>query len=192
MQHEGQACYVGLRKAAELHGATHRAVVEVQVVSMKRLPSTRVGRNRIAFYFRKNNQAVTAGIEDRKTDTGTMKISAAAPTTLDLLRYPHASGEIDNVATIPSDLGRTIDPGQLASFSEFTERPVLRRLGQLLEHFGHDGATRPMLESFWTRGSLPWAELDRQEIRDPESAPEPRLHDPRWHIIVRRLPQRDA
>ena len=73
-QNEGHACYAGLRKAAELHGATHRAVVEIQVVSTKRLPSTRVGRNRIAFYFRKNNQAVTAGIEDRKTDTGTLKI----------------------------------------------------------------------------------------------------------------------
>jgi len=45
----------------------------------------------IVFYFRKEMEAVTAGIEDRKTDTGTMKISSAALTALDLLRYPQAS-----------------------------------------------------------------------------------------------------
>ena len=45
----------------------------------------------IVFYFRKEMEAVTAGIEDRKTDTGTMKISPAALTALDLLRYPQAS-----------------------------------------------------------------------------------------------------
>ena len=49
-------------------------------------------------------EAVTAGIEGRKTDTGTMKISSAPLTALDLLRYPQASGGIGNVATILSDV----------------------------------------------------------------------------------------
>ena len=114
MRHEGQAYYVGLLKAAELHGATHQAVMEFQVVSAKRLPKIRAGRNLFVFYFRKNVEAVTAGIEDCKTDTGTMKISSAALTALDLLRYPQASGGIDNVATVLSDLGQKIDTGQLA------------------------------------------------------------------------------
>ncbi len=103
MRHEGQAYYVGLLKAAELHGATHQAVMEFQVISVKRLPKIRAGRNLIVFYFRKDIEAVKAGIEDRKTDTGTMKISSAALTALDLLRYPRASGGIDNVATVLSD-----------------------------------------------------------------------------------------
>ena len=38
MRHEGEAYYVGLLKAAELHGATHQAVMEFQVVTGKRLP----------------------------------------------------------------------------------------------------------------------------------------------------------
>ena len=104
MRHEGQAYYVGLLKAAELHGATHQAVMEFQVMSAKRLLKIRAGRNLIVFYFRKNLEAVTAGTEDRKTDTGTMKISSAALTALDLLRYPQASGGIDSVATVLSDL----------------------------------------------------------------------------------------
>ena len=192
MRREGQAYYVGLLKAAELHGATHQAVMEFQVVTAKRLPRIRAGRNLIVFYFRKEMDAVAAGIEDRKTDTGTMKISSAALTALDLLRYPQASGGIDNVATVLSDLAQKIDPKQLAAVSALVERPVVQRLGYLLEHLGHDALARPMLESLHARGSLPWTELDRQEARDPDFAPEPRQRDLRWRIIVRRVPQRDA
>ena len=43
MRHESQAYYVGLLKAAELHGATHQAVMEFQVISAKRFPKIRVG-----------------------------------------------------------------------------------------------------------------------------------------------------
>ena len=192
MRREGQAYYVGLLKAAELHGAAHQAVMEFQVVTAKRLPRIRAGRSMIVFYFRKDMEAVTAGLDDRKTDTGTMKISSAALTALDLLRYPQASGGIDNVTTVLSDLGQKIDPGHLAVLSGAVERPVVQRLGYLLEHLGHDAVAKPMLEALHARGSLPWTELDRQEARDLDFAPEPRLRDFRWRIIVRRVPQVDA
>ena len=192
MRREGHAYYVGLLKAAELHGATHQAVMEFQVVAAKRLPKIRAGRSVIVFYFRKDMDAVTAGIEDRKTDTGMMKVSSAALTALDLLRYPQASGGIDNVATVLSDLGRKIDRGQLAALSTVVERPVVQRLGYLLDHLGHDALTEPMLEALGARGSLPWTELDRQEARDPGFAPEPRHRDLCWRIVVRRVPRVDA
>ena len=192
MRREGQGYYVGLLKAAELHGATHQAVMEFQVVTAKRLPRIRAGRSMIVFYFRKGMEAVTAGIEDRKTDTGTMKVSSAALTALDLLRYPQASGGMDNIATVLSDLGRKIDREQLAALSVVVERPVVQRLGYLLDHLGHDELTGPMQESLRARGSLPWTELDRQEARDPDFASEPLQRDVRWRIIARRLPQVDA
>ena len=191
MRHEGQAYYVGLLKAAELHGATHQAVMEFQVISGKRLPKIRAGRNLIVFYYRKNMKAVTAGTEGRNTVTGTMRISSAALTAVDLLRYPQASGGIDNVATVLSDLGQKIDPEQLATLSALVERPVVQRLGHLLEHLGHDALTVSMLESLRARGSLPWTELDRQEVRDPAFEPEPQQRDPRWRVIVRRVPEPD-
>ena len=181
----------GLLKAAELHGATHQAVMEFQVMSAKRLPKIRAGRNLIAFYFRKNLEAVTAGTENRKTDTGTMMISSAALTALDLLRYPQASGGIDNVATVLFDLGQRIDPEQLTSLSALVERPVVQRLGHLLEHLGHDALTGSMLERLRARGSLRWTELDRQEVRDPDFELEPQQRDPRWRVVVRRVPEPD-
>ena len=192
MGHEDQTYYVGLLKAAELHGATHQAVMEFQVVTAKRVPRIRAGRSLIVFYFRKDMKAVTAGVEDRKTDTGTMKISSAALTALDLVRYPQASGGIDVVATVLSDFGHKIDPEQLAALSAVVERPVVQRLGYLLGHLGRDSLSGPMLESLRARGAPLWTELDRQEAQDPDFAPEPRQRDLRWRIIVRRVPQVDA
>ena len=192
MRYVDQAYYVGLLKAAELHGATHQAVMEFQVVTAKRLPRMRVGRSLIVFYFRKDVKAVRAGIEERKTDTGKMMISSAALTALDLLRYPQASGGMDNVATVLSDLGCKIDSEQLAALSLVVERPVVQRVGYFLDQLGHDVLTWPMLESLRARGSLPWVELDRQEVRDPDFAPEPRQRDTRWRIIARRPLQVDA
>ena len=191
MRHESQTYYVGLLKAAEFHGATHQAVMEFQVISAKRLPAIRAGRSLLVFYFRKDVEAVMAGVEGRKTDTGTMKISSPALTALDLLRYPQASGGIDNVATVLSDLALKIDPTQLTALSALVERPVVQRLGHLLEHLGHDALTGAMLEALRLRGSLPWTELDRQEGSDPDFQLEPQKRDPRWRVIVRRVPDLD-
>ena len=192
MRREGQAYYVGLLKAAELHGATHQAVMEFQVITAKRLNRIHAGRSTIAFYFRKNMEAVNSGTEDLKTDTGTMKVSSAALTALDLLRYPQVSGGIDNIATVLSDLRRKIDREQLAALSVVVARPIVQRLGYLLDYLGHNELTVAMRESLRARGSLSWTELDRQEARDPDFKAEPLLRDDRWRIIVRRLPQVDA
>ena len=191
MRYEAQTYYVGLLKAAELHGATDQAVMEFQVISAKRLPRIRAGRSLIVFYFRKDVEGAMASVEEHKTDTGTMKVSSAALTALDLLRYPQASGGIDSVAMVISDLARKIDPAQLAALSTRVERPVVQRLGHLLEHLGHDAVTGAMLEALRARGSLPWTELDRQEAGDPDFEIEPQKRDPRWRVIVRRAPELD-
>lgn len=91
MRHERRTCYVGLLKAAELHGATHQAVMEFQVVTDKRLPRIRAGRSEMVFYYRKDMEAIAAGTTAHKTDTGTMKISSAEFTALALPQTGFAS-----------------------------------------------------------------------------------------------------
>lgn len=191
MRHEEQPYYVGLLKAAELHGATHQAVMEFQIVAPKRLPKIKAGRNLIVFYYRKDIAAVEAGIEDRKTDTGRMKISSPALTALDLLRYPQAAGGIDNVATVLTDLAEKIDPSQLAALSDAVERPVVQRVGHLLDRLGHADRADPMHAALMARGVAQWTELDRHETRDPDFTPAPQERDERWHVIVRRAPEVD-
>ncbi|RAN37069.1 type IV toxin-antitoxin system AbiEi family antitoxin [Hyphomonas sp. GM-8P] len=191
MRHEGEPYYVALLKAAELHGATHQAVMEFQIIAAKRMPKIRAGRNLIAFYYRKDMNAVENGLERRKTDTGTMQISSPALTALDLLRYPQATAGMDNLATVLADMGRKIDPKQLAALSNKFERPIVQRLGYLLGHLGHGGLTDRMFAALSQRGSLPWAELDRNEVRDPDFMSKPMRRDPKWRVIVRRMPEMD-
>src|ERR1700679_3930703 len=54
MRHEGRPYYVGLLKAAELHGATHQAVMEFQIITDKLLPKIRERRAAIPYYFKKD------------------------------------------------------------------------------------------------------------------------------------------
>ena len=190
MRWEDEPYYVALLKAAELHGATHQAVMQFQVVCGKRLPEIRAGRNLIVFYFRRAMAPPLAGVEDRKTDTGTMKISSGALTALDLLRYPQASGGIDNVATVLAELAPAIQPDELASLSVRVERSVVQRLGYLLDWIGADRLAKPMLDALRSKAPLRWTELER-EARGPDFAPDRLLHDAKWRIVAHRPPEPD-
>jgi predicted transcriptional regulator of viral defense system len=191
MRNEGRPYYVGLLKAAELHGATHQAVMEFQVITDKRLPEIRAGRSTITFHYRKDMAAVSKGTEDRKTDTGRMKISSVELTVLDLVRYPHAAGGLDNIATVIADLADRIDAAKLAALSAAYERSVIQRLGYLLDRFGHREHAEALHAAIPKGSTLPWTQLERSQAADADLSPEPQERNERWHVIVRRPPERD-
>lgn len=191
MRHEGSPYYVGLLKAAELHGATHQAVMEFQIVTNKRLPQLRIGRSNIAFYYRKDFDPIAAGIGERKTDTGHMKVSSPELTALDLLRYPHAGGGLDNIATVIADLAERLDAGKLAALAGAYERSVSQRLGYLLDHVGRSDRANALHRILTKKSPVPWVELEPSLAKDMEFAPELQDRNERWHIIVRRLPEKD-
>lgn len=192
MRHERRPYYVGLLKAAEIHGATHQAVMEFQVVTDKQIPNTRVGRSLIVFYYRKNMDAIEDGLEDHKTDTGRMTVSGVELTALDLLRYPHAAGGLDHIATVLSDLGGQVDPEKLASISGAFERAVSQRLGYLLDAFGHRDKTEHLNGALLEESPAPsWVELEQGRAAHRDLAPELIERNERWHVVVRRLPEPD-
>jgi predicted transcriptional regulator of viral defense system len=191
MRHEGRPYYVGLLKAAELHGATHQAVMEFQIVTDKRLPAIRAGRSTIAFYYRKDMEAVAQGVEDHKTDTGRMRVSSVELTLLDLLRYPRAAGGLDNIATIVSDLGDRAGPGKLSALSASYERSLSQRLGYLLERFGHQAPAEALHAALPRAAATAWVELEPAQAVDPLFSTAPTEKNERWRVIVRRPPERD-
>jgi len=191
MQHEGVRYYVGLLKAAELHGATHQAVMEFQIVTDKRLPRITTGRSILSFYYRRDLEAIQAAIENHKTDTGQMKVSTVELTALDMVRYPHASGGINHIATVLSDLGRKIDAGKLAALAAVFERPVVQRMGWLLDHLGFQERTEKMHQHFLKETQRPWTELEPAIIGDPDLTPSSIEESNRWNLVVRRLPEVD-
>jgi hypothetical protein len=162
--------------------------MEFQVVTDKKMPELVVGRSRVAFHYRKYMEAVAPGIEKRKTDTGRMNVSSVELTALDLLRYPRVAGAVDHIATVLAELGGTIEPEKLARLSVAFERPVVQRLGHLLERLGHGNRAEPMLEKRFAAKPPAWVELDRDEAI-LESQPVER--DQRWRVVVRRAPEID-
>jgi predicted transcriptional regulator of viral defense system len=191
MHHEARPYYVGLLKAADLHGATHQAVMEFQVVTNKLLSKIQAGRSTIFFYYRKDIATLLHATQDHKTDTGYMKISSIELTALDLLRYPHAAAGLDNIVTALADLADKVDPQKLALLSKSFPKSVVQRLGHLLDSLGHENSTEPMLKELLKDGLPSWVELDPEETKDPDLTPKPVQRDRRWNVTVRRKPEVD-
>ena len=192
MRHEGHPYYVGMLNAAAFHGASHQAVMEFQVVTDKRLPEIRAGRTRIRFYYRKDMDKVSAGIEKRMTDAGFMKMSSVELTVLDLLHYRRGSGGFHNTATVLSELGEKIDSDKLVELSSTFERSVVQRLGYLLDRLGFNNTAGPLNASISGNSTLPWVELEHWRGRlDPDLISEPVERNRRWNIIVREPPDPD-
>lgn len=184
MTDSGRPYYVALLKAAELHGAAHQAVMEFQVVTDRQWKPIRAGRSKLAFYFRKDMESIEQGIEQRKTDTGSMRLSSPALTALDLVRYPHASGGISHATSVLNELADQIDPMRLDVLAPKFERSVVQRLGYLLDFLGQEELAA-CLERHLHSGTAPWVELEPRE-GSAIAASEERERSSRWHVIVRR------
>jgi AbiEi antitoxin C-terminal domain len=191
MRHEGHAYYVGLLKAAELHGATHQAVMEFQVITHKRIPKLRAGRSILSFFYRKDMKPVADAIADHKTDTGRMRVSSPELTALDLLRYSHAVGAIDSIATVLADLGVKIKSEPLGKLAPAFERTVIQRLGYLLDHLKFPEQAKALHDHLAHFKTLPWVELEPKRGSDAEFSSPPLERNTRWHVIARHLPEID-
>ena len=189
MRHEGRPYYVGLLKAAELHGAAHQAVMEFQVVTNRQISRIRVGRSVLAFYYRRDLAVVSDAIEERKTDTGKMKLSSAELTAFDLLRYPRAAGGLGNIATVLSELAEKIDAKKLGTLVPAFERSVTQRLGYLMDR--HRGRTDALFRALSAQ-PLSWVELDPAAAGDSDLSPKISERNERWRVVVRGEPQADT
>jgi predicted transcriptional regulator of viral defense system len=192
MRYEKRPYYVGLLKAAEFHGAAHQAVMEFQVVTDKQIRPIQAGRSKIAFFFKKNISAVASAVEERKTDTGKMKLSSKELTLLDLLRYPDANGGIDNVFTVFADLGPNIDSAKLELLCALFERSIVQRAGYLLDRCGLAEPAEKLDRLLKRDPHRPqWTELDSSLAQDDDLAGQVLDRDKRWNVVVRHLPERD-
>lgn len=192
MRHEARPYYVGLLKAAELHEASHQAVMEFQIITNARLPKLQAGRSMIVFHYRRNLDELGPAIENRKTDTGSMRISSPELTAFDLVRYPHAAGGLDNILTVLVELGSKLDGGKLAILCPKFECSVRQRLGYLFARAGHAQAAEVLQASLLNDRMFRWVELDPKRAKgDPDLSLEPVKRDSRWRLVVRQSPEAD-
>jgi predicted transcriptional regulator of viral defense system len=141
MKHLGLDYRVSLLRAAAFHGAAHQAAMVFQVITPRQLPEIEIGRQRVEFLYQAPDAFADANhpewLAQLKTEAGFAKIAGVELTLLDMCRYFHRAGGINGAAQAVSDLGKKADPRILAKVASAFENSAVRRLGYLLEQFGH-------------------------------------------------------
>jgi predicted transcriptional regulator of viral defense system len=144
---------ISLLRAAAFHGASHQAAMVFQVIAPQQLRDIEIGRQRIEFLFQSPRAFAKANrpewLAQLKTDAGFAKVAGVELTLLDICRYFHQAGGMNGAAQAVQDLGKKANARILAKAASAYENSSLRRLGYLLERFGHArqaAALRPFAE----------------------------------------------
>jgi predicted transcriptional regulator of viral defense system len=119
-----------------------------QVIAPRQLPDIEIGRQRIAFLYQSPETFVQANHSDwldrLKTDTGYAKGAGVDLTLFDICRYFHKAAGINGAAQAVNDLGKKADASILVKAAVAYENSSVRRLGYLLERFGHSRQARAL------------------------------------------------
>lgn len=141
MNYVGVDYRISLLRAAAFHGSSHQAAMVFQVIAPRQLPKIEIGRQRVEFVFQ---EPVAFGEVNRpewlrqlKTDAGYARMAGIELTLLDTCRYFHRAGGIDGAAQVVHDIGKGANPRVLAKAAKAYENSSVRRLGYLLDRFGH-------------------------------------------------------
>lgn len=142
MKHQGLDYRISLLRAAAFHGSSHQAAMVFQVIAHKQLPKIVLGRQRVEFLYQSKAAFVQANnpkwLLKFKTEAGFAQIAGLELTLLDICRYFHKAAGINGAAQAVHDLGKYVNPRILAKAASAYENSAVRRLGYLLEHFGHN------------------------------------------------------
>jgi predicted transcriptional regulator of viral defense system len=141
MKHLGVDYRISLLRSAAFHGSAHQAAMVFQVISPRQLPGIEIGRQKIEFLYQLPDAFAKANrpewLAQLKTEAGFAKVAGVELTLLDICRYFHRAAGINGAAQAVHDLGKQADPRILAKAADAYENSAVRRLGYLLERFGH-------------------------------------------------------
>jgi predicted transcriptional regulator of viral defense system len=148
MSHLNLDYRISLLRAAAFQGAAHQAAMVFQVLAPRQLPPIEIGRQRVEFLFQapaafaRSNKPEWLG--RLKTEAGYAKIAGVELTLLDICRYFHRAGGLNGAAQAVHDLGRKANGRILGEAAAAYENTAVRRLGYLLERFGHARQARAL------------------------------------------------
>ena len=125
--------YVGLLNAASFHGAAHQQPQEFFVFTT--LPVIRPTQKKgIKINYISKKEIKTELLEDRKTESGYLKISSPELTATDLIQFEKRVGGLNRATTVLNELIEVIKPETIDdAFLKETPITCLQRLGFILE-----------------------------------------------------------
>jgi predicted transcriptional regulator of viral defense system len=149
MRHLGLEYRVSLLRAAAHHGSSHQAAMVFHVIVPRQLAQLTVGAHRVSFVFQHPDHFAqvnqSSSLVLLKSQAGYAQMAGVELLLLDLVRYFHRAGGINNVAQVVSDLGGKARVAKLASLATQYETSCIRRLGYLLDRFGHARSASALL-----------------------------------------------
>jgi len=175
MRHRGRKYYVSLLSAAALHGAGHQQPIAFQVITDVVERNIKVGRVRIEFHT--SSMVETAATQRIQTETGSMRISTPETTAFDLVRFPFACGNWNNVVTVLADLAEALDVRKLVAEVPRVARSDIQRLGWLLELIDEHVFANALAQALEGQRLAPIPLTNKRENTDA------RL-DPRWRVLI--------
>lgn len=132
---------ISLLRAAAFHGSTHQAAMVFQVIAARQLPDIELGRQCVAFLYQSRDAFAKTNrpewLDQLKTEAGYAKVAGVELALFDICRYFHEAAGINGAAQAVHDLGKKADARILAKAADAYENSAVRRLGYLLERFGH-------------------------------------------------------
>lgn len=187
---------ISLLRAAAFHGASHHAAQVFQVIVPKQIRSAVVGRQRIQFVyqapdaFTRANQAAWLG--QLKTEAGFAKVAGIELLLLDAVRYFHQAAGLNGAAQIVHDLGARAVPRTLARAAAVYENSTARRLGYLLDRFGHARQASALRPFARVAKSMKPLDPSVKRIAALGSAGGEASEDPAWKLILNVAVEIDA
>ncbi len=177
MKYKGIDYYVGLTSAAAVHGAAHQQPQVFQVITEKQIKDIAIKGLKIEFIV-KSGLPPDKYIQNKKTETGAIKVSCPELTCFDLARYIFRSGGLSNAAGILSELHSAVDENKLVDLAEYyAKRIYVQRLGYLFEKTGGVAASEAL--GRWLNGKKTYPVYLIPRIRRKKSS-----LDKKWNLLV--------
>ncbi len=175
MEYRNLRYYVGLLSAAQYHGAAHHRPQEFQVVINGNRRAVTCGTVKVVFVSRRNLTLVP--VERFNNLRGSVVVSSAEATAVDLVGYMRRAGGLDRVAGVLSELGGKLDTELLAKASESASVLWAQRLGYLLDLVGA-GEKTSLLRDSVRRRARNYTKL----LSEADASGSPRSKE--WRLIV--------
>jgi predicted transcriptional regulator of viral defense system len=134
MKFIGKNYYVGLYSAAMFHGAAHQQPQEFYIINES--PNVRdVKKENLIIHFSEKNNFPEYGIEEKKTDTGYLKISGHELTFLDLVYFEKPMGGLNRIISVLIELAEEMKVGLFRKVLK-NQFPITiyQRTGYILEN----------------------------------------------------------
>ncbi|MBY0589150.1 type IV toxin-antitoxin system AbiEi family antitoxin [bacterium] len=185
MQHLGVDYRVSLLRAAAFHGSAHQAAMVFQVIVPKQISEIEIGRQRVRFLYQAPDLFKATNrpewLASLKTDAGYAKVAGVELTLLDMCRYFHQAGGINAAAQVVQDIGQNARSRILAEAAKSFENSVARRLGYLLERFGHERQAKALLHFAEKAKSFKPLNPAVKSLAAFETAQE---KNPKWKLVI--------